>query len=55
MDKEKELLTKTDGKKEGVDFLVPYLSWVYLQLFPSHDINSEDSIQVHAFGMHRYR
>ena len=32
MDKEKELLTKTDGKKEGVDFLVSSLSWIYLQL-----------------------
>ena len=37
MDKAKDLLTKTDGKKEGVDFLVPYLLWVYLQLSPLHD------------------
>ena len=29
MDKAKELLTKTNGKKEDVDFLVPYLLWVY--------------------------
>ena len=37
MDKAKELPTKTDGKKEGVDFLVPYLSCVYLQLSPSYE------------------
>ena len=37
VDKSKELLTKIDGKKEGVDFLVPSLLWVYLQLSPSHE------------------
>ena len=37
MDKSKELLTKIDGKKEGVVFLVPSLLWVYLQLSPSHE------------------
>ena len=37
VDKEKELLPKTDGKKQGVDFLVPYLLWVYLQLPLSHE------------------
>ena len=29
VDKAKDLLTKIDGKKEGVDFLVPSLLWVY--------------------------
>ena len=28
VDDAKELLTKRDGKKTGVDFLVPSLSWV---------------------------
>ena len=37
VDKAKELLTETDAKKEGVDFLLPSLSWVYLQLSPSHE------------------
>ena len=32
LDKSKDFLTKTYGKKEGVDFLVSFLSWVYLQL-----------------------
>ena len=31
MDKAKYILTKKYGIKEGVDFIVPYLSWVYLQ------------------------
>ena len=30
------LLVDTD-KKEGVDFCVPCLSWVYLDLFPSYE------------------
>ena len=34
VEKANELLTKTDGKKEGVGFLVPSISWVYLQLSP---------------------
>ena len=37
VDKAKELLTETDGRKEGVYFLVPSLSWVYLQLSTSHE------------------
>ena len=37
VDKAKELITETDGKKEGVDFIVPSLSWVYLKLSPSHE------------------
>ena len=35
--KAKDLLTKTDGNKEGVDFLVSSILWVYLQLSPSHE------------------
>ena len=34
MEKEKELITEKYRKKEGVDFLVPYISWVYLELSP---------------------
>ena len=37
MDKAKELLTETGGKKEGVGFLVSSLLWVYLQLSSSHE------------------
>ena len=37
MDKAKELLTKTDGKNEGVYFLVPSLLLMYLQLSPLQD------------------
>ena len=37
MYKAKEILTETDGKKEGVDFFVPYLLWVYLQVSPSRE------------------
>ena len=37
VEKAKELLTETDGKKEGVDFLVPSLSHLYLQLSPLHE------------------
>ena len=36
MYKSKENPTKTYGKKEGVDFIVPYILWVYLQLTSSH-------------------
>ena len=37
VDKGKDLLTKTDGKKGVVDFIVPSISWVYLQLSPWHE------------------
>ena len=37
IDKAKEILTKIDGKKEGVDFLVPYILLVYLQQSPLHE------------------
>ena len=37
MDNVKDILTKTDGKKEVVDFLVPYILLVYLQLSPLHE------------------
>ena len=35
VDKAKGILIETDAKKGGVDFLVPSLSWAYLQLSPS--------------------
>ena len=37
MDMAKEPLTNTDGKKEGVGFLVPSLLWLYVQLYPSYE------------------
>ena len=37
MDNAKDLLTETDGKKEGVNFLISSLSWVYLQLLLLHE------------------
>ena len=36
MGREKDLITRIDGKKEGVGFLVIYISWVYLQLVQFH-------------------
>ena len=37
IEKTKMLLVDNDKKKEGVDFCVPCLSWVYLKLLPSYD------------------
>ena len=45
-DKAKQFPTKTYGKKEGVDFLVPSLSWVYLQPMPSYENSQTAEIQT---------
>ena len=35
--KRKYILLKTDGKNYDIDYFVPSILWVYLQLYPSHD------------------
>ena len=37
INKSKDLLTKMYGRKEVVDFIVPYISWFYLQLSTLHE------------------
>ena len=37
VDNAKDPLTETDWKKEGVNFLISSLSWVYLQILLLHE------------------